>query len=81
MYMQTNKKYKWTVQDSVGLVILILYSISKYYFLIGVGILIMLILGGEIHLQNAKIWALSTLMFFPLHYLNKRLNGKPKNRL
>jgi len=76
MNTQTSGEQKSIIRSVIGLIVLILYSISKYYFFLGIGLLFILALTGEIHVQNAGILALGILMFFPLRYLNKRLNGK-----
>ena len=65
-----------TIRSIIGFVVLILYSVSKYYFFLGLGLLIILAIVGEIKIQNAGILALGMLLFFPLRYLNKLLNEK-----
>jgi len=78
MNMPANRKKSSILCSAFSLTVLILYSISKYYFFLGIGLLIILAFVGEIRMENAGILALSILVFFPLRYLNKRLNGERK---
>ena len=74
MSNKTRDRTKSTIQSTIGLIVLILYSISKYYFFLGIGLLVILAFLGEIHIQNAGILSLGMFLYFPLRYLNKHLN-------
>ena len=76
MDVHTTRNQISNIRSILSLIVLILYSISKYYFFLGIGLLIILAFIGEIRIHNAGILAFGILMYFPLRYLNKRINEK-----
>jgi hypothetical protein len=52
------------------------YEISKFIIATGIVLLIFVLVFGEAKIEYGGILALGILMFFPLHYLVKRLNKR-----
>ncbi len=50
-----------------------LYFVSMIYVGIGVGVLLMILFNGEIHIENGSVLALWILLFFPLRNMYNRL--------
>jgi hypothetical protein len=72
LHSTKNRMSFW--RSALGLIVLVLYTICKYYFILGLGLLIILTLVGKLTIKNAGIMALGILLYFPLGYLNKHLN-------